>query len=173
MNSSVVRFVKRSPSEYKYSKLKGLFCIYKPPDMDLLDVYKKLKFHLVDGLNNEPCRPVEDIVKIDDETNQIFVAKNPADSVEGFYFYSISLFLLYIYYAFNHFIPFFYYYFHWIKQAIGYRYKRRDFNFDFLHPLTEHDSGVVITSINDDSNLLQKIENLRLMRVKNENNLKF
>ncbi len=40
----------------------------------------------------------------------------------------------------------------------------KDFQMDFLHPLSLHDSGVVIASINDRKGLLEKVDRLRLMR---------
>jgi hypothetical protein len=72
-----------SIGEVTYSNLKGLFCIYKPPDMDLLEVQRKLKYMLVKGMNQLPCRPVESIVKIDENTKEAYLEKNLADTVQG------------------------------------------------------------------------------------------
>ena len=75
--------------EQLYNRLSGLFCIYKPPDMDLADEATPLIKHaLVNGINLLPCRPVEHIVKIDEERNEPRVEPNLADAVEGLDFVS-------------------------------------------------------------------------------------
>jgi len=79
--SSLVK--KLSTGEQIYKSLNGLFCIYKPPDMDLLEIHKKLKFKLVNGINELPCRPIKKIVKFDEITNEPYVERDYADSVEG------------------------------------------------------------------------------------------
>ena len=80
--SSLVK--KLSTGERIYKSLsKSVFSIYKPPDMDLLEIHKKLKFKLVNGINELPCRPIKKIVKFDEITNEPYVEKDYADSVEG------------------------------------------------------------------------------------------
>ena len=86
MNKSVypvLRLAKETPGELTFRRLNGLFCFYKPPDMDLYDVFGRLRQYLVSGINELPCRPIENIVKVDDESDQICIRKNFADSVEG------------------------------------------------------------------------------------------
>ncbi len=70
--------------ERVYNKLNGLFSIYKPPDMDLAtEGLRLLKHKLVYGINLLPCRPIEQMVKIDDESNEPRIEPNMADAVEG------------------------------------------------------------------------------------------
>jgi hypothetical protein len=109
MSKSLVSLKKLSTAESIFQNFKGLFCIYKPPDIDLIHVYNQLKTTLIKGINDLPNRDVESIVKIDDEKNLVFVDKNLADT----------------------------------KQASGPNFVRKNFQVDFLHALSPHDSGVV------------------------------
>jgi hypothetical protein len=79
--SSLVK--KLSTGERIFKSLNGVFCIYKPPDMDLLEIHKKIKFKLVNGINELPCRPIKKIVKFDEITSEPYVENDYADSVEG------------------------------------------------------------------------------------------
>lgn len=79
----VLRLAKESPGELAFRRLNGLFCIYKPPDLDLMNVFDKLRQQLVSGINQLPCRPIENIVGVNDESDEICIRKNLADSVEG------------------------------------------------------------------------------------------
>ena len=79
--SSLIK--KLSPGEKVYKNLNGIFSLYKQPDMDLVDLYDKIKYKLVKGVNELPCRPIQNIVKIDQKTNEPYVGINFADSVEG------------------------------------------------------------------------------------------
>lgn len=83
--NSIVKLKELSQAEMVYRQLNGLICIYKPPDMNMISVYQKLKHALVNGLNELPCRPVENRLKIDEEKNIAYVDKDLADTVEGFY----------------------------------------------------------------------------------------
>lgn len=78
-------FNKLTPGEAVYKKLNGLICIYKPPDYDLEEIVNKLKYTFVHGINQLPCRPVEKIVKINDDSPQHepMIVNNLADSVEA------------------------------------------------------------------------------------------
>jgi hypothetical protein len=77
--------VKRSVSERLFKNVHGLVSVYKPPSMTLADIVKKLKYTLVATFNDKPCRPMEKIVKVDDETDSIYITKNLADSPLGIY----------------------------------------------------------------------------------------
>ena len=73
-----------SVGEQVYKSLSnGIFSIYKPPDLDLLEISKKIKFNLMKGINELPCRPIQKIVKFDNITNEPFIGRNYADGVEG------------------------------------------------------------------------------------------
>lgn len=85
---------KLSTAELAYKNLNGIFCIYKPPDMDLYDIIDQLKTNLTDGINKLPSRPVEKIVKIDEFNDKPTLAFNYADTVQGKFnkkIYSISI----------------------------------------------------------------------------------
>ena len=76
---------KLSTAETAYKNLNGIFCIYKPPDMDLYEIIDKLKTTLSEGINTLPCRPVEKIVKIDECNDKPMLAINYADTVQGIF----------------------------------------------------------------------------------------
>lgn len=73
----------RSPAEQAFQKLNGLFCIYKPPEMDLVEVMRKAKLAIVQGINAVPSRPVQQIVRFDDPNNSVYLEANKADTVAG------------------------------------------------------------------------------------------
>ena len=75
--------VNRSQAERAYEKLSGLFCVYKPPDMDLLELMRKIRFVCLKGLNELPCRPVEQLVKFDDSNNRVYLEASKSDTIEG------------------------------------------------------------------------------------------
>ena len=81
MANSVIKRV--SVGEQIFRNLNGVFCVYKPPDMDLIEVLRKVKTTLLKGINDLPCRPIEKIVKIDEQTNKLYIGRNMSDSVEG------------------------------------------------------------------------------------------
>jgi hypothetical protein len=76
-------------SEKIFNKINGLICIYKPPGMKLADITQKLKHMFVKSLNEMPCRPMEKMVKVDDENEKIYITRNLADSPLGFYLFEI------------------------------------------------------------------------------------
>jgi hypothetical protein len=73
-----------SAAESAYQNLKGVFSIYKPPDLDIQGVYSKLKRALYQGINELPNRSVESIVKIDDNKDLVYVDTNLADTELGY-----------------------------------------------------------------------------------------
>lgn len=82
--SSLVKRLSTGEKVYK-SLSSGIFSIYKPPDMDLLEISKKIKYKLVNGINELPCRPIEKIVKFDKINNEPYIGINLSDSVEGLF----------------------------------------------------------------------------------------
>ncbi len=72
-----------SAAELAYQNFKGVFSIYKPPEVDLKGVYNKLKRALYQGINELPNRSVESIVKIDDEKDLVYIDTNLSDTVLG------------------------------------------------------------------------------------------
>lgn len=72
-----------SPAEVAFQKLNGLLCVYKPPDVNLLEIIRKIKLGFVKGLNEAPARPVQEIVKFDDINRSVYLETNRADTVEG------------------------------------------------------------------------------------------
>jgi hypothetical protein len=77
---------KLTPGESVFKNLKGLICLYKPPDYDVIEIINKLKYSFVHGINLLPCRPVEKMVKIDETSGKMLepvIADNLADSVEA------------------------------------------------------------------------------------------
>ena len=87
MSKSLTTLKTLSSAESVFNRFKGIFAIYKPPDYDLYDVYKQLKYTLLNGINQLQNKPVEDIVKIDEEKNLIYLDKNLADTFEGIRIY--------------------------------------------------------------------------------------
>jgi hypothetical protein len=83
-SSSLVKRLSTGEKVYK-NLSSGIFSIYKPPDMDLIEISKKIKYKLVNGINELPCRPIEKIVKLDKMNNEPYIGINLADSVEGFF----------------------------------------------------------------------------------------
>ena len=79
-----------SPAEIAFNRLNGMFSIYKPPDMDLLQIYNKLKKIFYKGINELPNREVEDIIKIDEKKNLVYLDKNLADTVQGKFIYKLQ-----------------------------------------------------------------------------------
>jgi len=82
---SLIKFANKvlTPGELSYKKLNGIFCLYKPPDMDLEEIRKKLKYYLVHGINKMPCRPVDKMVKIDEKNENAIVDVDFSDRIEG------------------------------------------------------------------------------------------
>ncbi len=82
---SLIKFPNKilTPGEFSFKNLNGLFCLYKPPDMNLEEITKKLKHYLVHGINKIPCRPVDKIVKIDEKNDDLVVDIDYSDRVEG------------------------------------------------------------------------------------------
>ena len=66
-----------------FKKLGGLICVYKPPDTDISEILGNLKYAIVKGINELPCRAVGKMVKINEENNQPSIVNNLADSVEA------------------------------------------------------------------------------------------
>lgn len=83
MSKAITVLKQLSTAESTFNKFKGLFAIYKPPDIDLLEIYHRLKYVMYQGINQLPNRQVEDIVKIDQDNNLIYLDKNLADTVQG------------------------------------------------------------------------------------------
>lgn len=81
--TAVVTYKAITASESAYKSLCGLFCVYKPPEMDLATINKTLKGALVRDLNKLTQKPVESIVKIDEEKNLVYLDKDFADTKEG------------------------------------------------------------------------------------------
>ena len=79
----LVNVPSRSSAELIYSKLHGLISIYKPPDIHILEIMQKLKQSFVRGINSLPCRPVEQIVKVDDQSGLVYIDENKADTIQG------------------------------------------------------------------------------------------
>ena len=73
----------RSPAELAFQKLSGLLCLYKPPDVDLIEVMRKLKHGFVKGINELPSRPVQEIVKFNERTNSAYLELNTADTIQA------------------------------------------------------------------------------------------
>lgn len=74
----------RSPAELSFQKLSGLLCLYKPPDVDLIEIMRKLKYSFVKGINDLASRPTQQIVKFNDSTNSVYLETNSADTIQGF-----------------------------------------------------------------------------------------
>jgi hypothetical protein len=74
---------KRAASEQLFSKLHGLFAVYKPRDLTGDKLVEMLKYALNSGLNERACRPMESIVRIDEEQNWVSKQVNLADSPLG------------------------------------------------------------------------------------------
>ena len=75
-------------AEAAFRNLHGIFCVYKPPDMDLATLNQTLKHNLVTSLNKLDEKPTTSIVKVDDTNNQIvYLDKNYADTKEGLAFF--------------------------------------------------------------------------------------
>lgn len=94
-----------SPAEVAFQKLNGLLSVYKPPNVNLLEIIRKIKLGFVKGLNEVPARPVQEIVKFDDINRSVYLESNRADTVEGLlefyileYDYLLDYFKLYMYY---------------------------------------------------------------------------
>jgi hypothetical protein len=136
---SLVKFPNKilTPGEFSYKKLNGLFCLYKPPDMNLEEITKKLKHYLVHGINKIPCRPVDKIVKIDEKNDDSIVDIDYSDRVEG------KMKNLSSTKKINNILTLIL-----ITKALGPRYIRKDFKISYLHPLSEHDSGVMSNETN-------------------------
>jgi hypothetical protein len=81
-NNALTTLTNLSKAELAYKCLRGVFCIYKPPELDLTSLVQTLKKTIVGGINKLPGKPVESVVKIDD-TNNIYLDKNLADTKEG------------------------------------------------------------------------------------------
>ena len=73
----------KSLAELAFQKINGLLCLYKPPDIDLIEIMRKIKLGFVKGINEIPSRPVQEIVKFDDINNTVYLQHNQADTVEG------------------------------------------------------------------------------------------
>lgn len=83
-NAIVTTIKKLSKAELAYRRLHGVFCVYKPPEMDLAEINQTIKHALVTGLNKLDDKPTESIVKIDEKNDQIvYLDKNYADTKEG------------------------------------------------------------------------------------------
>ena len=82
-NNALTTLTNLSKAELAYKCLRGVFCIYKPPELDLTSLVQTLKKTIVGGINKLPGKPVESVVKIDDDTNNIYLDKNLADTKEG------------------------------------------------------------------------------------------
>jgi len=78
----------RSPAELAFQNLSGLFCVYKPPDVDLIEVMRKVKYGFVRGINALDTRPVQEIVKFDEANHSVYLQKNAADTIQGLKAYS-------------------------------------------------------------------------------------
>ncbi len=79
----------RSPAELAFQNLSGLFCIYKPADVDLIEVMRKVKYGLVRGINALDTRPVQEIVQFDEANHSVYLQKNAADTIQGSIMYFI------------------------------------------------------------------------------------
>lgn len=75
--------VKRSKGERIFGKINGLICVYKPSTMELTDIAQKLKLMFLQTFNKMPCRPIEKMVKVDDQNEKISITQNLADSPLG------------------------------------------------------------------------------------------
>lgn len=75
--------VKRSLGENIFNRLNGLIAVYKPADMNIEEIKSKLKYLFAQSLNDMPCRPIEKMVKIDEDNNSIYITENMADSPLG------------------------------------------------------------------------------------------
>ena len=159
--------VKQRPSDRLFKKINGLISIYKPPSMELGEIVDKLKYTFVSKINEMPCRPIEKIVKIDEETDQVYIAPNLADSPLGMC-ESVKLII----------------FMHLFFSAVGPRFIRKDFQIEFLHPLSVDASGVQskqkkyikiyfiliffcfqVCAINDTHEFCKRVYNMRLMKV--------
>ncbi len=74
---------RRAVAERLFGNLKGIFAIYKPRDVRVEKIVEKLQHSFKIGLNTRPCRPIESIVKIDEEKNWVDKVINLADSPLG------------------------------------------------------------------------------------------
>ncbi len=80
--NALVTFKTISNAELVYKKLRGLFCVYKPPEMDIPTIANKLRSVLSMELNMLPQKPTEQIVKVDDQ-DDVYLDTNFADTKEG------------------------------------------------------------------------------------------
>ncbi len=75
---------KMSPAEIAYEKLNGILCVYKPPELDSLEMIRKLKFAFLKGFNELPSRPVEHVVEFNKNLNSVDLVPNKADTIQGY-----------------------------------------------------------------------------------------
>lgn len=64
-----------------YKNLSGFFCVYKPPDMNLAEIYNELKYCLAKGTNETWKGKQKQFVKVDG--NQITLTDDLSDRVES------------------------------------------------------------------------------------------
>ncbi|CAF0720737.1 unnamed protein product [Brachionus calyciflorus] len=109
-----------------FKNLSGFFALYKPPDLNLINVLREMKFAFVKGTNESWNGNQKKIVKVTD--NEITLEN---DITSNF-------------------------------NCSGYRYIRKDFKIDFLHPISEFNSGIIVGSVNTDKGY--KIEKKPLIK---------
>ncbi|CAF0891985.1 unnamed protein product [Adineta ricciae] len=124
----------RSSAELLYDKLHGVACLFKPADMQMQHFFIVLQERLASAFNQMPCRSA--MQRIDIKRDETTGKEIVVSSVD----LSDTV------------------------QVLGPRYQPEDFDIKAIFPLESFSSGLQIVSINDNSKLLEQIQNGQPLR---------